>query len=298
MPYPRLNIRRECTHGGKHSHGTTTAYHQDRCRCQECSDAKSAALRRHRKDVAYGRHKPYLIDAAPVREHLLELRARGIGYCRAAELAGVGRACTARIVEGHQPSVKRPIAEAILAVPLDADPYPRAFIDATGTRRRIQALACLGWSFPAQLALLGRSTNLRNGLRDILSGGKTTAPTAKAVRDLYDRLWDKPPQPVTAAQKITVTKTRRLAERKGWAPPLAWDDIDDPECVPSGKYRADRRRHAPEAVIEDLEWLIRTGATPEQAAARLGMGLSGIEQAMRRVGRLDLARWITRKDAA
>lgn len=114
----------------------------------------------------------------------------------------------------------------------------QAWTDATGTRRRLQALAACGWSLRTQAAYLGMT---RQGLTNISSGRnkyvKTT--TAAAVRALYDRLWDVPPSTRTHSQSLSVSVTLAVARRHGWLPPAAWDDdlIDlptdelDAECA-------------------------------------------------------------------
>jgi hypothetical protein len=292
MPGRRLNIIRECTHGGRHVHGTIAAYDRDRCRCDPCSGAKTEWNRRFRKAKAYGRWQPHLIDVAPVTNHMRALRQRGIGYKRVAELAGIGHACASSIVEGRQKTVTREVAGKILAIPLDARTAPRAYIDATGSRRRVQALAAIGWSFPEQVARMGRKQ--RSGLQKILRGGLTTTVTAEAIRALYDELWDTLPDPQTVPEKIAVIKTRNLAKRKGWAPPLAWDDdaIDDPDAEPYGTRKRERIYRPVEDIVEDVEWLRDTGVDPMRAEERIGITRESLKTALRRHGREDLLNWL------
>jgi AraC-like DNA-binding protein len=101
---------------------------------------------------------------------------------------------------------------------------PQRRIDATGTRRRIQALAALGHSLNALSDHLGHS---RDYLRTISARTTVEAHTEQLVRDLYDQ-W--------SMRAGTCTRTRLHAARLGWPPPLAWDDdtIDDPAAQPEG----------------------------------------------------------------
>lgn len=98
----------------------------------------------------------------------------------------------------------------------------RAPIDATGTRRRLQALAFMGWSSSAVAAELGtRDTHVRKlwRVRTTIEKG-----TALRVADMYARVWDQ--LPPGGRKKYTAN----MARREGWVGPMHWDDIDtDPE---------------------------------------------------------------------
>lgn len=102
-------------------------------------------------------------------------------------------------------------------------------IDATGTRRRAQALLTLGYPYSYQAEQIGYD---RNDYTKMLRSYPTVrAKTAHAVAGLYERLWDTP-----ASDSWSSRKARRLAARMGYPPPLAWDDdtIDDPDALPQG----------------------------------------------------------------
>lgn len=100
-----------------------------------------------------------------------------------------------------------------------------------GTRRRIQALAAIGWSLRAQADISGLN---RSTLTDISTGrvSLVKTPTADVVRRLYDRLWDVRPPRSNRGESMSVTRTLREAGARGWLPPLAWDDdlIDLPDA--------------------------------------------------------------------
>lgn len=134
-------------------------------------------------------------------------------------------------------------------------------IDVTGTRRRLQALAALGWSWDELGARLGIHGN---GLGYIVRRRKYTYPdTAGKIKALYDELQmiPAPPKPINKGNPRKVILTR--AQTKGWLPPLAWEDelIDDPYHLPSGMD--DRilwnwfNRTASE--IEKIEWVLENG---------------------------------------
>lgn len=103
--------------------------------------------------------------------------------------------------------------------------------DATGTRRRLQALGVMGWGWEQLGKRLGGING--NNLGTIARGQKTRLypETVAKIKAIYDELSMLPP-PDTRGVKMTKTRLRRL----GWVPPLAWDDemIDDPYALPSG----------------------------------------------------------------
>lgn len=102
---------------------------------------------------------------------------------------------------------------------------PTELVDATGTRRRIHALMALGHSTPriGTACALDEST-----IRTLATRQRITPRSAQRIARVYDEL---------SMTVGTSTKTRRYAARMGWAPPLAWDDIDDPRERPSGVRR-------------------------------------------------------------
>jgi hypothetical protein len=180
-------------------------------------------------------------DAAPVREHVLALRKAGIGWRQAECLAGVPGSTVARLLFQGTKMITRRSAEAILAVRPVSHWQVAAegvIVDATGTRRRLQALIACGWSQPQLGARLGmQGTNLGR----LMAGPGVRAGTARAVAVLYDELWNTPPPERTHVERQAAARARNRADRNGWPRPGAWDDdkIDDPGAlVPAGWKRA------------------------------------------------------------
>jgi hypothetical protein len=212
-------------------HGTLSGYKIHRCRCTPCRAANRDYNDRYNRLNAYGRWAP-LVDAAPVRQHVNQLRAKGLGAARIAQLAGVGTATVQHLVWRHhsgRPPTKRlrpHVAQALLAVKADTSALADgAFVNAAGTRRRIQALAAFGWSIAEQARRLNRG--IRN-FNDLLTQQLVTVRTAREVAELYEQMSATPPP-----AGMVRTRTRRMAANREWAPPLAWDDdIDDPAATP------------------------------------------------------------------
>jgi len=79
---------RDCTHPGQpHWHGQRAAYVKDRCRCNPCTAANTAASHTAARRYALGHPSP-LIDAGDVRAHLHQLRSAHIGYQQIGILSG------------------------------------------------------------------------------------------------------------------------------------------------------------------------------------------------------------------
>lgn len=119
-------------------------------------------------------------------------------------------------------------------------------VDATGTRRRLQALAVVGWS---HRALAARCGVVAEHLQTIRSGRtpRITTNTEQVVMVVYDELWDQTPPTTGRHQSGAVTKTRNAATRQGWVGPLDWDDdtINDPTAAP-------HTGHTGEPVVDEV----------------------------------------------
>lgn len=203
-------------------------YRLDGCRCYTCGYARAVYEDRRQRAIAYGVWQPY-VDAAPVREHVRDLQSCGLGLRRIAEVAGVDRKRLQALMSGRpergtgpQKKIRPALAAAILAVEPTFDLLPaKTVIDGAGSRRRLQALVTVGWSQSKLAARLGTTLDT---FRKLVSGGKTTAATARAVRALYADLWDQAPPEDTHRDRIAASRARNHAKTRGWLPPAAWDD--------------------------------------------------------------------------
>jgi hypothetical protein len=234
----RTRVRRDCTHAeGRHVHGTRAAYVKDRCRCTDCTAANTAASRTVSRERSYGRWQPF-VDARPVGDHIAALRAAGIGVERIAGLAGISVSHIRELAEPHASDstvtgrVRPRTAARILAMGIDdANRAAHSSVDATGTRRRLQALVAMGWAPELLAAQLGRRPN---SLRRSMTSASVTARTAQDVAELYERLSYTSPPRGRCEQRAAADTARAHAVAQGWLPPLAWDDIDtDPTPEPT-----------------------------------------------------------------
>lgn len=97
-----------------------------------------------------------------------------------------------------------------------------------GTRRRIRALARLGWSRTELAHRLGLPVEY---VESVFTFDRIEQPLAAAVVALYDRL------SMTLSPEPGAAHTAAFARRMTWPAPLAWDDdaIDDPEALSCGR---------------------------------------------------------------
>lgn len=198
--------------------------------------AKAHNQRRRRRLIAYGQWQP-MVDAEPARQYALRLQSSGLSLATQAEKTGVPLPTLCGLLYGKSPyppskRIRTETATAILSYTPTLDDYPAgARIDATGSVRRIRALAHLGWTTPTLATHLSFGT-----ARTIEQAGrsqKLTAQLGRSVRDVYTKLSS------VTAEDMGVTpwiarRRRNYATAQCWAPPTAWDDdtIDDPAALP------------------------------------------------------------------
>lgn len=204
------------------------------CKCDTCV----TALRRFRKRSKVNRQlgRPGLVDATPARQHLAKL-ARTMTWGQIATATGGEPRNLHLIADGRRTQIRRSTLTAIVAVKAET-PAPGKYIDATGIRRRIQALRAIGWSSNV-IAKAASTAEAR--IQTIATEAQPTVRYVLAAKILkvYAELSQTP-----APTGRSGTRTRNHAAANGWAPPGAWDDdrIDDPAAFPdwTGHCGSDR----------------------------------------------------------
>lgn len=256
--------------------------------------------RHHRRQRAYGRWTADLVDAQPVRDHVLKLRDAGIGNKRLEEEFGVPHSTVQHLLygqRGYGPSrqVRKATADRILQIPVprsDVEFVRQDRIPALGTTRRLQALVANGYSQKDLIVRLGWP---ENGSTSELFLGRCRNIVVRKAQDaavLFSQL-----QLVPGTDR----KARARAKAKGWLPPLAWDEdrIDDPTYTPEV---VDRPKTA-EDVFSDFEYLLSMGVGVEDASRRLGMLPASVKRRYERHWRrcpaaLTSVAWQQRKTAS
>lgn len=220
-----------CSHTRTHHHGTPAAYKRCGCRCQSCLRAARVANKHNRGGGSY-RSDP-LVDPQATSERVGQLLDAGMTKEHLASLLGVS---VGRVQQLRYPrpgahvllSTQRRVMAVRVGAPLPA-PRPAGLVDATGTRRRLQALMAVGW--PA--AAVAQETGVcQPHLHSIRVGTITQvqASTAAAVKAATRRRMLLPP-PTGRGPSSSRTKAARL----GYVPLCAWADddaVDDPAASP------------------------------------------------------------------
>jgi hypothetical protein len=114
----------------------------------------------------------------------------------------------------------------------------KRLVDATGTKRRIQALMVMGWLAGEIATACGWSSE--QAVTNLLTRDKVNRATDERVRFVYRKLWkcwlNGDLRHLVGEDVGTCRRARSIAqaEAKGFVPGGAWDDIDDPHEVPRG----------------------------------------------------------------
>lgn len=217
-----------CPHpGSPQRHGTDAAYIKDGCHCPACRGAHARYNQQLRKRHAYGRFETEWVDAQEaVGQHIALLLAAGMTVSGIMRHAGVARSSipVPQAKGSAVPiatTIRKDVADRILAVTVEqAADAGNATVDATGTRRRTQALVAIGWPLDD---LADRAGVSRRTLTRATTGETVTPALAASVATIYEQL----------SMTVGPSRMARLvAARKGWPPPLAWDEdrIDDPRA--------------------------------------------------------------------
>jgi transcriptional regulator with XRE-family HTH domain len=226
---------------------------------------------------------PNRTNAEPVRQHIRHLHAAGLTDRRIAALAGLAPETVSGFTRpinraGNRKGVKRrchpDVAAKILAV--QADSTTPGLVDATGPRRRVQALVAQGWPMEQVARRVGITGN---HMRFAMIRARIYGRTAESITRVYNDLQNARPERNGVA-KWEADKARKRAAAKRWPKPQYWADrmdvIDDPDFEPL--YGVTRR----EIVAQDAAWVMRTSGLDKAATAqRLGVDKSYIEHAFR-----------------
>lgn len=262
-------------------HGSLSRRKHHGCKCWDCCKALRAYSNARYAAITAGTWQPY-VDAEPVRLHILQLQEVGISLTRIQQLTNL----PLRTISGflrpsldrsntrpRKRSTRREVADKILAIP--ADNQTAAITDATGTKRRIQALAAIGWpqeQVASQAGLGGKY------MSQLLKRTHVHSRTAAAIARLYDEVSGSKPEKF-GIRKVSADRAQARARANNWAPPKYWakfpDAIDDPHFTP--EYGMTK----PELRAEEAAWLVTTAGLPRnEVAARLGMTFGEVDDAL------------------
>jgi hypothetical protein len=136
------------------------------------------------------------------------------------------------------------------------------YISSIPTVRRIRALQAIGWrlgDIDTHMGHLPRTNYAHNLCRQNFIHRNS----AEKVAVTYEAL---AMQPGPSARAVAI------AARNGWPPPLAWDDIDDPDETPTGW------QYVPATRAEMFAELVEANASVSEACRRLVMNPGALEK--------------------
>lgn len=193
------------------------------CERPECVDALRRNDRRLYRDRAHG--ITGLVNAGPATRRVQQLLRAGMSIRDIADRSGISASAIRVLANGRRHTITRTTHDAILGTPLPAPGHRSAhngFVDATGARQRLQALAAVGFGLPYISRRLHVSTQglglVRRGQRD-----RIRVHAHQAIRALYDELWDQDPHRYGLAPE-TIAALQLHASRQGWKRPADLDD--------------------------------------------------------------------------
>jgi hypothetical protein len=249
-------------------HEKLTCYTDYRCRRPECVERYRTWDNDRARAHADGTWDN-LIDAEPVRLHLTQLDAAGVGTYSVATLTGLGYKIVRGITgpycgEPRRRRVAPETAAKILAIS-PGDRLPPT-VDSLGSRRRVQALVAIGWPSLHTARRAGVDPTNRTV---ILNRKQIRRITAERFEAAYEDMCRRRPAN-HGVSRTSIKRAKLQARANRWAPPKYWaafpGAIDDPHFESMyGLTSSDR-------LAEDGLWLETTqGYTRELAAARLGV---------------------------
>jgi len=203
-------------------HGLYTTYVNQKCRCELCRMANTNHCRHRRRQVAYGladTHVP--IDKA--QAHLKALQAEGFSVNRLVELSGVNRGTVCAVLYGNAKRIRQSNFDGIMRVRGDAGERNLKSVPSFPAVRRLQALCAIGFSFNYQANYLGMKIQ---NIWNILQRDSCHPDTIARIAEMYEALAYTRPAPRSQQDKAGITKALNRAKKFGYAPPMAWDDID------------------------------------------------------------------------
>lgn len=165
----------------------------------------------YQRDRAHGRAR--YVDAEPVRRKLRQLLDSDVPVRALSRSSGLSAPAIHAIANGDRTHVQRKTAKQIAQLRL-ADIFEQqqsGLVPKVGAVRRLHALMAMGWT--KDLLTEAGATSLPR----VLSGAGNLITLAKwrEIKAVYDQLSMTPgPSP----------QTKRRSLRRGYAPPLAWDD--------------------------------------------------------------------------
>lgn len=178
----------------QHYHGTRNNYLTHACRCTPCTTDATRERDKIRRLKAYGRPRTQKIDATQARKHAQKLIQNGMTITQIARAANLSHPAIGRLIGTGNYKPSKNILNTTATAVLNIRPHTptTGHTNATGTKRRIQALVAIGYPYETQGRLAGITPEKP---RHILGQTHTDTQTAQAITTLFTQLQLKPAPP-------------------------------------------------------------------------------------------------------
>ena len=189
----------------------------------------------------------------------------GIGAAPLADSIGLSASNIREIANSDDGrKVSRKVAQAVESINLEAL-GPNARISARGAVRRLQALATLGYTCGYIQEVYGIRVRGILGRKGGGPADQIVVPKFLEIARFYEEHHATPRPIITNADLRSANRAINEAQRNGWHPPAAWDDIDlDP-------YPPHVERDILAVDPEDVRHLLASGHTTTQICERLNV---------------------------
>ncbi|MDX3713435.1 hypothetical protein PV733_31730 [Streptomyces europaeiscabiei] len=300
------------------THTPSRGCYQRGCQSDECKQINYQYMSRLRLDHHRGQRRR--TDATQSRHHVERLLAADWTQAQIARAARLAHRTIGAVITGA-PNVSTQTALAILSVPIGPAPADTRDVDATGTTRRIRALVACGWPiahlanrfgmYPTALGNIARGqlAHVRATTADLIALdyrelSETAGPSQRSRSKAAANGW----APPAAWDDETIEDPNAHPEWTGYCgTDRGWwkHNVDAipacPRCETAHAAWLAERRNLPAAerfrqlasakaaasqrsanLAHDARELMRvSGLTREQAAARLGVHKTYVDQAMK-----------------
>ncbi len=214
-----------------------------------------------RERAKRGGYENKWVPAAEVIAHIEKLHARmsWTAMSRVTHTSSWTLRCIVKQKFVHARTAQRILAASI--PPLIEVAPDHAVIDATGTRRRIQALVRMGYSYAA----IGEEAGVCEASINRCTS-RVTAGVARRIAIAFKGMQMRQPPDTPYTRR-----NQNYAAKKGWPPPFAWneDEIDDPEAKPHCVRRPAKKVNS--EWYESYRELREMGLSVAQIAEREGI---------------------------
>ena len=210
------------------THGEYGYARRHKCQCEPCLTAQRRYAKGLNFDLANGRSRR--VPVGPVREHVQRLLDMGVNVYQISGATDpkVFDSMIRNIMHGNKVHdkevewVHRSTAARLLAVTYEAAAAVPALVPSIGIHRRMQALEYMGHAKSVIARELGID---ETAVHQYFQRETCKTTTIKEMHAVYERL---------AMVEGASERVRWAARRRGWKPPMAWDDetIDDPTTKP------------------------------------------------------------------